>query len=85
MLDLRSCRYSATYFEIYHLFHEIKPGLRLLHNRIALLSPAEAAEYDRLFMLSVYLLNEGVEADTFDEVDRAVRWLTAAKRPPLQH
>jgi hypothetical protein len=36
-------------------------------------------------MLRVYLLNDGVDADTFYVVDRAVRWLTADKRPPLQH
>jgi hypothetical protein len=85
LLDMRCCQYWVTYFEIYQLFDEIKPGWHLLHNRIALLAPARAAQYDRLFMLSVYLLNEGVEADTFDEVNRAVRWLTKRRRPPLRH
>lgn len=85
LIDLRHGAYSMTRFEIYRLIEEFKPGLRLMNNRIALLSAPEIEHYDQLFIMSVYLLNQSVEADAFCQITRALEWLAQRRQPPVQH
>jgi hypothetical protein len=85
LVDFRFCEYDITYPEIDQLFREVKPALRLMHNRIALISAPAVHHYDQLFMLSVYLLDHGVEADAFCQANRALQWLEQKKQRPILH
>ena len=85
LIDLRYSAYSMTPPEIRRLFDEFKPALRLMSNRIALLSAPEIEQYDQLFIMSVYLLNQSIEADAFCQMTPAVEWLAQRRQPPVQH
>jgi hypothetical protein len=47
-----------TYQEFGQLFDEVRPGMRLLNNRIRYALVAAAQQSDQLSMLSVLLLNQ---------------------------
>jgi hypothetical protein len=85
LIDLREGIHSIGYFAIFALLDEVQAGRRLLGNKIALLSNAAAEQYDQVFLLSVYLLNQRLQADVFFEINRAIRWLASDQQPPLQH
>jgi hypothetical protein len=85
LVDFRFCEYDITPLEISDLFREAKPMQRLMNSRIALLSAPAVDRYDQLFMLSVYLLNHGVDADAFCQANRAIRWLEQKRQRPVIH
>ena len=83
LLDLRQGSYRLTYRDIYGLFNDLKPALWPLHHRIALLSAPTIEQSDQLFMLSVCLSDQGLEADVFYDSYRAIEWLTQKKKAPV--
>jgi hypothetical protein len=85
LIDLRQGRYRLTYRDINGLLRELKPALRALHNRIALVSTPAIEQSDQLFMLSFCLSELGFEADVFYDLYRAIEWLAQERRPPVQN
>ena len=83
LIDLRQGSYRFTYRDIYGLFDELKPSLWPLHGRIALVSAPAIEQSDQLFILSVCLSDQGLEADVFYDIPRAVEWLTQKKKAPI--
>src|SRR5262245_16377934 len=83
LIDLRQGSYRLTYRDIYGLLNELKPALRRLHHRIALISAPTIEQSDQLFMLSVCLADQGLEADVFYDIPRAIEWLTHKRRAPV--
>ena len=63
LIDLRQGRYRLTYRDIYGLFNELKPALWPLHHRIAFVSAPAIEQSDQLFVLSVCLSEQGLEAE----------------------
>jgi hypothetical protein len=68
--------------DIYGLFSELKPALWPLHHRIALVSAPAIEQSDQLFILSVCLSDQGLEADVFYDIYRAIEWLAQKKKTP---
>jgi hypothetical protein len=83
LIDLRQGSYRLTYRDIYGLLKELKPALGRLHHRIALVSAPTIEQSDQLFMLSVCLSDQGLEADVFYDIYRAIEWLTHKKKAPV--
>jgi len=83
LIDLRQGSYRLTYRDIYGLLKELKPALGRLHHRIALVSAPTIEQSDQLFMLSVCLSDQGLEADVFYDIPRAIAWLTHKRRAPV--
>jgi hypothetical protein len=83
LIDLRQGRYRLTYRDIHSLLNELKPALWPLHHRIALVSAPEIEQSDQLFLLSVCLSDQGLEADVFYDAFRAVEWLAQKKKAPV--
>src|SRR5262249_15286445 len=83
LIDLRQGSYRLTYRDIYGLLNELKPALRRLHHRIALISAPTIEQSDQLFMLSVCLADQGLEADVFYDIPRASEWLPHKRRAPV--
>ncbi|MGH7930668.1 MAG: hypothetical protein ACREQV_23095, partial [Candidatus Binatia bacterium] len=77
--------HRMTYLDIYEALAGVNRALRSLENRIALLSASSLQQYNSLFVLSICLLDHGLEADVFCEIDRAIQWLAQKKQPPLLH
>lgn len=83
LIDLRQGSYRFTYRDIYGLFDELRPFLWPLHGRIALVSAPAIEQSDQLFVLSVCLSDQGLEADVFYDISRAIEWLTQKKKAPV--
>ena len=83
LIDLRQGSYRLTYRDIYGLLKDLKPALGRLHHRIALVSAPTIEQSDQLFMLSVCLSDQGLEADVFYDIPRAIEWLTHKKKAPV--
>jgi hypothetical protein len=83
LIDLRQGSYRLTYRDIYGLLKELKPALGRLHHRIALVSAPTIEQSDQLFMLSVCLSDQGLEADVFYDIYRAIEWLAHKKKAPV--
>ena len=83
LIDLRQGSYRFTYRDIYGLFDELRPFLWPLHGRIALVSAPAIEQSDQLFVLSVCLSDQGLEADVFYDIPRAIEWLTQKKKAPV--
>jgi hypothetical protein len=85
LIDLRQGTHRMTYLDIYEALAGMDRALRSLENRIALLSASSLQQYDSLLVLSLYLLDHGLEADVFCEIDGAIEWLAQKKQPPVLH
>ncbi len=83
LIDLRQGSYRFTYRDIYGLFDELRPFLWPLHGGIALVSAPAIEQSDQLFLLSVCLSDQGLEADVFYDIPRAIEWLTQKKKAPV--
>jgi hypothetical protein len=83
LIDLRRGSYRFTYRDVHRLFDELKPFLWPLHGRIALVSAPASEQSDQLFVLSVCLSEQGLEADVFYDIFRAVEWLAQKKKAPV--
>jgi len=83
LIDLRQGSYRLTYRDIYGLLKELKPALGRLHHRIALVSAPTIEQSDQLFMLSVCLSDQGLEADVFYDFYRAIEWLAHKRKAPV--
>jgi hypothetical protein len=84
LIDLRQGKYRLTYRDIDGLLNELKPALWRLRHRIALVSAPAIEQSDQLFMLSVCLSDQGLEADVFYDIYyRAIEWLAHKKKAPV--
>ena len=83
LIDLRQGSYRLNYRNIYGLFNELKPALWPLRHRIALVSAPAIEQSDQLFMLSVCLSDQGLEADVFYDIYSAIEWLAHKKKAPV--
>lgn len=75
LIDLEKANLRINPEDIDELIHRLGPDLRLGNIRIALVSPGETGEAERVKVLSESLWREDLTTAVFDNAKEAVGWL----------
>ena len=78
LIDFEKASFRLEAVDIDDVVHELGPDLRLGNIKIALVSPIETGESERLKLLSDSLCGEDLRAAMFDNAKEAVHWLVDA-------